>query len=437
MSTFYDLLALNEEVMALHKKYVGEVPPADEANTVKLIEILGGIDYILAYFLQQNMLNAKQLVSLKSFLSKNEIRAPSVEEMAEMLDEIDEEQPADSEKGDHEDNDIAAMSEAAENAEPAHAPSNLAVMKCEHGHSQSPINLVSEYGAITQKMDDTEFSNSPLTFNYPSQVSKCCILNNGHTVQINIDDSQKCSLTIKGKTYYLKQFHFHTPSEHTIDGKQYEMEMHLVHLNEDNEIAVLGFIFTTQQKYKKATLKLSKSRAHLVLNAGKAKSDAKENKKVSNTLQVMGNEDETSDDLETDDELAVDNDGGKGSKMNDFLAQFWDYLPSSKTDNDILLQKSLSFDSLFESSSNNFKKNVDTNEINIDMEIFEYMGSLTTPPYTEGVQWLVSKRTHYINEEQLKRLSACWNNENNAREVQKYFGRTISMRSQSSLLVVQ
>lgn len=34
---------------------------------------------------------------------------------------------------------------------------------------------------------------------------------------------------ISGRVYELLQFHFHTPSEHTFDGKHYPMEAHLVH----------------------------------------------------------------------------------------------------------------------------------------------------------------------------------------------------------------
>merc|ERR1712217_704311 len=163
-------------------------------------------------------------------------------------------------------------------------------------------------------------------------------------------------------------------------------------------------------------------------------------------LKIMKeSDDEESDDQETDDEWDEDdadlNKLGKSKKGNDFLDQFFDQLPDKKTEKVTdcgpkPLKRDISFDYLFETSSNNFVKNVKTNEIDIDMEIYTYKGSLTTPPYTEGVNWMVSKTTHFINNKQLKALSACWNNENNAREVQDYCGRQVKLRNKSSLQVV-
>merc|ERR1711897_30067 len=146
--------------------------------------------------------------------------------------------------------------------------------------------------------------------------------------------------------------------------------------------------------------------------------------------------------METDDECDSDESDENKQKQkvckkgNDFLDQFWKQLPQKETSEDVLSENEISFDYLFETSSNNFVKNVKTNEIDIDMEIYTYKGSLTTPPYTEGVNWMVSKQLHFISEYQLKSLSACWNNENNARDVQDYCGRQVKLRSKSQMQIV-
>ena len=50
------------------------------------------------------------------------------------------------------------------------------------------------------------------------------------------------STTIAGKRYTLRQFHFHHPSEHTISGDHFPMELHFVHATDAGEVAVLAVL---------------------------------------------------------------------------------------------------------------------------------------------------------------------------------------------------
>ena len=63
-------------------------------------------------------------------------------------------------------------------------------------------------------------------------------INNGHTIQINYAGAD--TLTIGDDTYELVQYHFHNQSEHTVKGKHFPMEMHLVHKSADGKLAVIG-----------------------------------------------------------------------------------------------------------------------------------------------------------------------------------------------------
>ncbi len=99
------------------------------------------------------------------------------------------------------------------------------------GSSQSPIN-------IQQATADANLS--PIVENYhPSAIH---ILNNGHTEQFSYDGGS--DITFNGQTYSLLQFHSHTPSEHTVNGVSYPMEIHLVHKNAaTGQLAVIGILF--------------------------------------------------------------------------------------------------------------------------------------------------------------------------------------------------
>jgi carbonic anhydrase len=66
------------------------------------------------------------------------------------------------------------------------------------------------------------------------------ILNNGHTIQVNVEPGS--TLKINKDVYNLLQFHFHRPSEEQIDGKPMAMVAHFVHKNADGKLAVLGVL---------------------------------------------------------------------------------------------------------------------------------------------------------------------------------------------------
>ncbi len=99
---------------------------------------------------------------------------------------------------------------------------------CSLGTQQSPIDIA---GAIDARLPALKFS-------WSKRPSK--IVNNGHTIQLDFPEGN--SLTIGSERYALLQFHFHRPSEHTVGGKSYPMEVHFVHRNAAGALAVVGVL---------------------------------------------------------------------------------------------------------------------------------------------------------------------------------------------------
>ncbi|MGD1896445.1 MAG: carbonic anhydrase [Phormidesmis sp.] len=99
---------------------------------------------------------------------------------------------------------------------------------CKSGQSQSPIDLT---GAKAVDLLNPEFHYEPVPLN---------LLNNGHTVQVPYAPGSY--LMLEGQRYDLLQFHFHSPSEHAIDGQSEPVELHLVHRNEVGELAVVAVL---------------------------------------------------------------------------------------------------------------------------------------------------------------------------------------------------
>lgn len=66
-------------------------------------------------------------------------------------------------------------------------------------------------------------------------------VNNGHSVQVNYAPGSH--LDIDGIRFELKQFHFHSPSEHHVEGKSFALENHLVHADANNNLLVLALLY--------------------------------------------------------------------------------------------------------------------------------------------------------------------------------------------------
>ncbi len=109
---------------------------------------------------------------------------------------------------------------------------------CANGREQSPIDLSGAVGFILG--DATLNLPSGQEVEVMNQQGVIKALDNGHTIQINVKEGE--TMTIGGKTYTLLQFHFHAPSEHTVGGAYYPMEMHFVHQSEDGALAVVAVL---------------------------------------------------------------------------------------------------------------------------------------------------------------------------------------------------
>ncbi|HHI94822.1 MAG TPA: carbonic anhydrase family protein [Gammaproteobacteria bacterium] len=199
---------------------------------------------------------------------------------------------------------------------------------CGSGKEQSPIDI-----------SDAKTSNLPaIQFDYkPGSLE---ILNNGHTIQVN--RAAGSSITVGGEKYELLQFHFHTPSENTVGGKAFPMEMHLVHKNAKGQLAVVGV-------FSKA--------------------------------------------------------GGK----NAVLDKAWKHMPHHAGDKEKVASVSINAADLLPA----------------DRSYYSFKGSLTTPPCSEGVKWMVLKTPTEASSEQIKQFTKVIGA--NARPVQPMHERMVNM----------
>ncbi|HAN47444.1 MAG TPA: hypothetical protein DCQ20_00975 [Nitrospira sp.] len=196
---------------------------------------------------------------------------------------------------------------------------------CEKGTHQSPINI---------RTTPHHQSHDGLLVHYTAAPGH--VVTSHHTIEVDFQSGE--SLEVVGRTYTLKEFHFHEPSEHQLNGRTYPMEAHLVHRDETGHLVVLA------------------------------------------VLMDLGNESAS-------------------------LSAVWDRIPSEKQDEvrDLLINPQ--------------------DLLPKDLHHYAYDGSLTTPPCTEGVHWIVLKEPTSITSAHIERFVLLIGH--NARPVQSLNEREI------------
>ena len=203
------------------------------------------------------------------------------------------------------------------------------------GAEQTPIDIRNEDLTFVEQLP-------ALGFSYGTKVT-LNVINTGSpgefaTVRAVVPDGGG-ELTVGGVTYKLLQFHWHTPSEHTRNGEEFPIEMHLVHQAADGSLLVVGVFIAEGKK----NIELKKLFADLPAQASEER-----------TVRHFN------------------------------LTRL---LPDS-------------------------------------LESFRYDGSLTTPPFNEGVKWVVLAEPIEMSAEQIDAFKQLFP-EGNSREVQPLNGRTI------------
>ncbi|XP_022998888.1 alpha carbonic anhydrase 7-like [Cucurbita maxima] len=109
--------------------------------------------------------------------------------------------------------------------------------KCKTGTMQSPIDLSHKRVQIIPYFGDLKIYYNP---------SNATLKNRGHDIMLKWGDGAGY-IEVNGTQYVFKQCHWHSPSEHTVNGQTFALEAHLVHQSQNGSIAVIGILYRIGQ----------------------------------------------------------------------------------------------------------------------------------------------------------------------------------------------
>ncbi|KAJ6708347.1 BIFUNCTIONAL MONODEHYDROASCORBATE REDUCTASE AND CARBONIC ANHYDRASE NECTARIN-3 [Salix viminalis] len=104
---------------------------------------------------------------------------------------------------------------------------------CSNGSMQSPIDLLDERVDVVSHLGRLSRSYRP---------GNATLRNRGHDMMLKWERGAG-TIQINGTEYILNQCHWHSPSEHTINGKKFALEAHMVHESLDGKVAVVGIMY--------------------------------------------------------------------------------------------------------------------------------------------------------------------------------------------------
>ncbi|RLN07429.1 alpha carbonic anhydrase 1, chloroplastic-like [Panicum miliaceum] len=104
---------------------------------------------------------------------------------------------------------------------------------CSKGMNQSPIDIVKDKAVYNPQLE-------PLERDYTA--TNASIVDNVFNIALRYNDTAE-TVKVGGIKYKLKQLHWHSPSEHTVNGQRFAMELHMVHFTEDGNITVVAILY--------------------------------------------------------------------------------------------------------------------------------------------------------------------------------------------------
>ncbi|XP_037423309.1 alpha carbonic anhydrase 7-like [Triticum dicoccoides] len=104
---------------------------------------------------------------------------------------------------------------------------------CGKGNMQSPIDLASPRVSLVRGLGYLNHSYAP---------ANATIVNRGHDIMLKFEGDAG-SVSIGGTPYFLRQLHWHSPTEHSVNGRRYDMELHMFHESTEGKAAVIGIFY--------------------------------------------------------------------------------------------------------------------------------------------------------------------------------------------------